>query len=85
MLSILSVCSVDSVVNDTLINLKSIGQVSPVFFDMICNLPDLGHNLFNIQVENISISNPDTSIHHDVAHVRALGRIDDMRLRVING
>jgi len=68
-LRIFSVCSVNSVLNDTLINLKPIGQVSAAVFDMTGNLPDVSHNLFNIQLKNLTILYQDTTVHHDIAHV----------------
>ena len=78
MLNIFFVCSVNSVVNDTSISLKPIGQVSAVFFDMTGNLPDFGHNLFNIQLKNFTILYLDTTVHHDIAYVRTFGCVDDM-------
>ena len=44
-------------------------QQAALPFDITGDLPNLGHNLFNIQVENISVADQDTSIHHDIAHV----------------
>ena len=85
MLNIFSVCSVNSVVNDTLINLKPLGQVSVAFFDMTGNRPDPGHNFLNIQAENVSIFNKDATIHDHIAHVRTFGRIDDMGFGVVDG